>query len=322
MGIVYPGSVDVFTVPSNPAGTPLSEAGDGTRNSPETARDLGAAVTALQVNAAKKGHDHSGDGSSTATGSKLNQANTHQNPDTDAAPTSIHHTLGPGANQAAPGNHSHDYSDVPNTPYRICTSFNRPSSPFEGLMIFETDTNFMRVWTDLGTENYSWRILPSAMVPSVRLQQGQTQQLNYGGTILNWHTVLDDTNSFFNSGVSLTDIKIREPGLYRVSIAMQWSSTWCPDISAVVMTVNGSETNIRDQKFQRGEDYIPGFSQTLSASSDYRFGANDTVRFKATYQGSSNILTRIETFFLQLTGQGYDANSYITSHCELSYISP
>ena len=40
-------------------------------------------------------HDHSSN--------KLTQANTHQSPDTDTATTSLHHTLGTGANQAAPG---------------------------------------------------------------------------------------------------------------------------------------------------------------------------------------------------------------------------
>ena len=45
-------------------------------------------------------HGHSG----TTDGSKLTQANTHQSPDTDATPASIHHTTGTGANQAAAGN--------------------------------------------------------------------------------------------------------------------------------------------------------------------------------------------------------------------------
>jgi hypothetical protein len=43
-------------------------------------------------------HDHSGN--------KLAQANTHESADTDAAPTSLHHTLGTGANQACAGNDS------------------------------------------------------------------------------------------------------------------------------------------------------------------------------------------------------------------------
>jgi hypothetical protein len=32
----------------------------------------------------------------------------HNNADTDGSPKALHHTLGPGANQASPGNHSHD----------------------------------------------------------------------------------------------------------------------------------------------------------------------------------------------------------------------
>jgi len=46
-----------------------------------------------------KNHDHSAN--------KLAQANTHESADTDTAPTSLHHTLGTGANQAAAGNHTH-----------------------------------------------------------------------------------------------------------------------------------------------------------------------------------------------------------------------
>lgn len=43
-------------------------------------------------------------------GGLLTQAATHQAADTDTAPTALHHTLGASANQAAPGNHAHDYS--------------------------------------------------------------------------------------------------------------------------------------------------------------------------------------------------------------------
>src|SRR5579859_3830704 len=37
----------------------------------------------------------------------LTQANTHASPDTDTATTSLHHTIGGGATQAAAGNHTH-----------------------------------------------------------------------------------------------------------------------------------------------------------------------------------------------------------------------
>lgn len=48
--------------------------------------------------------DHDHDGSPTQ---KLTQANTHESPDTDVAATSLHHTLGTSATQAAAGNHAH-----------------------------------------------------------------------------------------------------------------------------------------------------------------------------------------------------------------------
>lgn len=40
-------------------------------------------------------------------GGVLTQAKTHASPDTDATVTSLHHTIGAGANQAAAGNHTH-----------------------------------------------------------------------------------------------------------------------------------------------------------------------------------------------------------------------
>jgi hypothetical protein len=48
-------------------------------------------------------HTHAG----TTNGNKLLQANTHETPDTDAATSSLHHTIGTTATTAAAGNHGH-----------------------------------------------------------------------------------------------------------------------------------------------------------------------------------------------------------------------
>lgn len=61
-------------------------------------------VDATHSGSAHHTEDHDHDGSPTQ---KLLQANTHQTPDTDSGTSSLHHTLGTGANQAAAGNHSH-----------------------------------------------------------------------------------------------------------------------------------------------------------------------------------------------------------------------
>lgn len=145
VGIVYPGGVDAFNVPSLPEGTPLSETGSATRNHPELHEDINSAVEALEGNAAFKDHNHSGDGT-TAHGNKLAQVNTHQSADTDTAAIALHHTLGTTAFQAAPGNHVHSYNQLQDRPYIVCTSLTRPTQPFIGMQIYETDTNTVRVW--------------------------------------------------------------------------------------------------------------------------------------------------------------------------------
>lgn len=202
MGIVYPGGIDSFSEPSLPESTPLSEAGTGTRNHVEHHHDLGNAVVALEQNAAFKSHDHSGDGS-TAHGNKLDQANTHQNVDTDSSASSIHHTLAvrnaadlgiidgniaAGQWKAAAFNHTHDFNgpSILNQPMRICTSTTRPQNPAYGTMIYETDSNIVRVWAKIGntgllppTSNGTpyWQILPVANVPLFQAESRMIQEL-------------------------------------------------------------------------------------------------------------------------------------------------
>jgi hypothetical protein len=53
-------------------------------------------------------YDHSHAGSA-GNAQKLLQANTHETPDTDAATSSLHHTIGASGTQAAAGNHTHSY---------------------------------------------------------------------------------------------------------------------------------------------------------------------------------------------------------------------
>lgn len=101
----FPGSDDVFDEPTSPSTTPLGDAGD---EHTEWHENIGDALMAMQAQATLLAHSH--DGTTARHGSKLAQANTHQNPDTDASPTSIHHTLDAtllDPNKGAPGNHSH-----------------------------------------------------------------------------------------------------------------------------------------------------------------------------------------------------------------------
>jgi len=143
---LYPDDFDVFTEPSLPEETSLSSSGSATRNHTEHHRDLGDAIEAMQRKTSLITHDHSGDPDDITSGNKLDEANTHENSDVDSAPNAKHHTLGTGPNQAAAGNHNHDYNTLLNTPWIRCTSTTRPGSPYPGLMIYETDTDRVRVW--------------------------------------------------------------------------------------------------------------------------------------------------------------------------------
>lgn len=313
MATNYPGSVDDFGVPSLPEETPLSSAGDSTRDHTQLHKDEGDAIEALQANAALKSHDHSGT-DSIGHGTKLTQANTHQSADTDGATTALHHTIGSGANQAAAGNHVHDYSVITNTPFRRCTSSTRPSSPSLGLIIYETDTHRMRVWDQYpGDPDPSWRYLLGPL-PNVRLRQTAAQQLNASGTILEWREELEDGFDMFNSGISLTNITCKEAGLYQVTVAVQWDPQHVPDVAHVIVVVNGVETTVRQQQYLRGNVFQPGFSQTITATGPLRLALNDVVTVKVKYTAGGGLLGFIFSFF--------DSASKVNSRFDLAFVGP
>jgi hypothetical protein len=148
MGSNYPAGFDLFTEPGLPEETPLSQTGGGNKNHFQHHRDLGDSIEAIQHNAAQLTHDHSG-GDGDFDTDKLEQANTHEDADTDDSDDAIHHTIGTGPHQVAAGSHTHDYnsSAIYNKPLIICTTTTRPSDPTLGLLIWEKDTNTMRVWS-------------------------------------------------------------------------------------------------------------------------------------------------------------------------------
>jgi hypothetical protein len=309
----YPGSADTFNVPSLPESTSLSSAGTGSRAHTDHHKDLGDAVVALENNAAQKTHDHSG-GSGFGSTPKLAQANTHESPDTNASTSALHHTLGTGAFQAAPGNHTHDYNTLTNTPWKLCTSSTRPT-PYLGLMIYETDTNAVRVWAQFpDASSPSWRILPIAAIPNVRLRQTVTQQLNHTGTLLAWQSELEDNFGFFNSAASQTDIVVKESGMYHIDAAIQWDPNLVPDTAFAVVCVNTQETTVRNQQFMRGELFTPGFSQTLAVTGKIRLAVNDIIQLKARYTASGGLLSLIFSFF--------DTPSKIQSRIDITFLGP
>lgn len=319
MGTAYPGSDgtgrDTFNVPSLPEETPTSQAGPGnTRNITESIRDQGDAIEALENYASQRGHDHSGDASDPRKGIKLAEVNTHQSSDVDTATSAKHHTLGTGANQAAAGNHNHDYNNLVNIPWKDCTSTTRPASPYLGMKIYETDLKCLRIWDQFpGDSAPAWRVMLGATTPVVRIRQSIAQTLNPAGSILEWHEELEDRFGYFNAGTSLTNIVIKDAGLYNVSTAIQWDGGRAPDIATAVLCINGVETTVRESRFLRGNLFTPGFSQTLSVHGMLRFTANDVLTVKVKYHAPGLI-----TWFLSF----FDGPEKTNSRLDAVFISP
>lgn len=290
MPINYPNGansgIDIFNEPSLPEVTPLSQSGTATRNHVEHHHDLGAAIVALERNAAFKSHDHSGDGT-TAHGNKLLWSNVHEKlfpgtpltlnaarnlADTDYAATSLHHTLAArdaadagellsaGNFQAAVANHTHDFNgpSIMNQPMRICTSNTRPVNPPLGTMIYERDSNVVRVWARVDQSRGpvdqffiegrgglappdsaftpQWQILPVAKVPIFRAEATEVQEIvrvanNDPGPVARFQRVLQDfawgafgTARFQVHDVGTGIITIPENGLYEIRAEIHWDA--------------------------------------------------------------------------------------------------
>jgi len=330
----YPDGLDQFHEPLQPEQTALSQAGSQAststnpgRNHVEHHRDLGDAVEALQNHAAQKTHDHSGDNSDPKKGAKLSYLNTHEGLGFSSL-VGIHHTLGSGANQAAPGNHTHDYAGgtIINAPYLRKLSSEvagLTATATDGLTVYETDTNRMRVYTDFGTGNgRRWNILPTANIPIVRLTQASSQVINSSGTILQWAKGTDDEDTFSYFAPSApTKIRVTEPGVYQIDLAVQWGVNFIPEVATVVVCVGGTETVLRHSVFQPpsvvallGTLIDSDYSQTVAVSGKLRLATNAEVTVKARYSGITPIGTLVNTFF--------DAPSNVKSRIEMHYVGP
>ena len=294
MPSVYPHQIDVFTEPASPASTPLDSAGSGDRNHWQHHKDLGDAVEALQIYAAKASHLHDGEDGT----AKLDQSNTHENADTDSGATAIHHTLGKLPNQASPGNHQHEASEILNLGWRIATSQTRPANPTPGTTIFETDTASIRSWVKLPWESSPrWVLLPVGNKPVVRLLQGTRQRIPGQGAPLEFRVEEEDTFGNFSTASSLTDVTVSEPGLYEISCSVAWDpSEIFGDHAQIGLVVNGEMTKRIASQFIRGNFFTPGFSQVLDLPAcNIRLKAGDTISIRAWHNGAFSQWTFINT---------------------------
>lgn len=315
MPTAYPSGSDDFQITTDPGNTPLSQRGTGgNQNHVESHVNMGDAIEALQTYATLKTHDHSGDTGSSADrakGYKLRQENTHESADTNASTSAIHHTLGTGQFQAAPGNHTHDYSVLTGTPWIRCLSSARPSGVAEGTVIYETDTKRVRILRDS-----AWLLVPVGRVPVVRLRQSSNQNISSGGTLLQWNEKEEDTFSWI-AGTTTTTVTVGEPGLYHFEAAIQWNPNYVPENATALITVNNVDTDLRNTAYQKqglGILFPAGFVQTLPLSGNLRLAAGSVIALKCSYTAPGSILGFISSFF--------DSPSKVKSRLDITFVAP
>jgi hypothetical protein len=93
-----------------------------------------------------KSHNHA----DATHGGQLAQANTHLTPDTDSAPTALHHTLGSTANQAAAGNHVHSgpqaYAGLAAPSTAALILHNAPGDPNQTIIAVQNNAGTTTLW--------------------------------------------------------------------------------------------------------------------------------------------------------------------------------
>lgn len=310
---------DDFQVTSDPSNTPLSQAGqNGNRTHVQSHTDMGDAIEALEENASLKTHDHSGDSGDRARGARLAQANTHQNADTDASATAIHHTLGTGANQAAPGNHVHDYDTLVNIPLRRAVSTSLPSGVPAGTLVYETDTGCVRQ-----LRGSAWVLTTLGRIPIIRLRNAESNQtIASGGTTLQWDEKEEDTLNYITATVAktspVTTVTLREPGLYRFDAALQWNPQFVPENATAAIHRNNIETDLKVTKFQKkGTGLLnpAGFIQTLTLSGHLRItAANQSVSVRCSYDAPASLFGLISSWF--------DRSTNMKGRLDILYVAP
>lgn len=124
----------------------------------------------------------------------------------------------------------------------VVTSSNRPANPFDGMMIYETDTNLVRIWN--GT---AWKTLAYSDATS--------------GAVLQVQSVIK-TDSFSTTSTSFVDVT----GL---SVSITPTSTSSTILVLFSIAASGSTTNDMYANLVRGSTAIAQSTSGTSANSTF-----------------------------------------------------
>lgn len=279
-------------VPPDPAGVALSKGATGGRVHTDHHEILGEAVIAIQQNVPILTHDHSG--TEARPTSRLKQINTHQDPDTDDSATSLHHTLGKSATQAAPGNHRHHSSEITGLGYYLIKKGeSRPLNPPLGTKIYEAETNRVYVWAKIHPMPLGWRLTTEGSVPYLRAKQTRRQVIPSGrnGTMIEWHQKTDGEFDILNPSRSLTNLYAPEDGVYHIEYSVAYDRDWLANASGTGLRLNGGLPPDPTDRWEYTRGQIFGIVQNVDNQADVRLKKGEYVTVWARHNALFNEFT-------------------------------
>ena len=131
-----------------------------------------------------------------------------------------------------------------------------------------------------------WQLLPVGSMPKVALLTGRAQSINPTGSLVEWDEVVEDNFGFYRAEDPST-LVISEPGVYHLHASIIWGTNIRGDHAATVIMINGQATPHMHWEFVRGNNYVPGFSQTVDVSAFLRLDGGDRLAIAAAHNGAS-----------------------------------
>lgn len=187
----------------------------------------------------------------------------------------------------------------------VCTSGNRPSSPFDGMVIYETDTNRCLVW-----DNSAWVQLSTGTSNPPGLELITSQSIGSAVSTITVSNVFSSTYENYKIIISGVDSSIDET-VYHMKLSGSTGSTYSSAIKWTAFptgSMSGTQLSASSTGWIIGLTDIDGVGNgVIDVISPFL-----TTRTSCTYQGA-------ESGYM-IIGGGYDTN--VASHTGFSIHSP
>ena len=160
----------------------------------------------------------------------------------------------------------------------VCTSSTRPTAPYEGQVIYETDTDKLLVWNAT-----AWIVIFPSPAAAVSL----TSDLNIANgtdTVITWSAAEYDNNSMFSAGTA-NRLTIQTAGIYVVTATVCYPSNSNGERIAWIQK-NG--TNATRWGNRRGGGWTTGNTE-FSVTAQITCAVSDYIQI-GTYQSSGGTL--------------------------------